>query len=73
MTFLTKKIKRETATVLCHRPVIIEIEPPGWITLREKGTRTRWSAPATLLMQIIIQRTVEAKRLAKKKTKRVKR
>lgn len=72
MTILKKRLVRETPAVWDRRgrTITIELEPPDLVTFREKGRRQRWTAPAALLMQWIIERTVtDRKRQRKKKRK----
>ena len=40
MTILNKSVKRETSAVYRKRPIIIQLEPPSIIRLKEKGRRT---------------------------------
>ena len=69
MTQLSKKVSRESTLEFDRRKIIIEIEPPGNLSFRMKGTRKRWSAPASLLMQWIIQADVEARMSKKRRVK----
>ena len=59
MTKLEKKVVRETGLTFDGRPVIVDLEPPGYVGIRLKGTRTRWTIPAPLLAQLVIERHVE--------------
>lgn len=76
MTQLTKVVRRETAALspeIHPRPIVIEIEPPGLITFREKGRRRRTTATISWLYQKAIEKEVEARLAEKRREKRVKR
>ena len=71
MTLLNRKVRRETSGVFSlrvrdPRPIIIEIEPPDLVTFRLKGMKTRFTAPASWLMQKTIEAEV-ARRIREKK------
>lgn len=72
MTELNRKLSREIPRFLDldkrsrGRLVIVELEPPDLIAFRWKGTRRRYTAPITKLMQWTIQATVERERREKK-------
>jgi hypothetical protein len=57
VTPLRKKVIRETSESWDHhgRRMIIEIEPPDLISVREKGTRRKFTCKAAWLMQKIIE------------------
>lgn len=78
MTQLNRKLRREIPAWLevdrfsRGRPIIVELEPPenslpAQIAFRWKGTRRRYRAPVSLLMQWTIQ--AEAERVAQEKRK----
>jgi hypothetical protein len=48
------------------RPIIVELEPPGVIIFRWKGTRRRYEAGAAKLMQWTIEEAVEQARREKR-------
>jgi hypothetical protein len=73
MTQLTKTVRRETSILspeVHPRPIVIEIDPPGLITFREKGRRRRTTATISWLYQKAMEKEA-AVRLAegKRRTK----
>lgn len=76
MTQLTKPVRRELGVFLDvdrgsrGRPIIVELEPPGVIVFRWKGTRRRYEAGAAMLMQWTIQRAIDQARIERAKRKR---
>ena len=60
----------ETRLTFEGRPVVVDLEPPGYVGIRLKGTRTRWTIPAALLMQLVIERHVEETLRQKQKRRR---
>ena len=72
MTQLTKTVRRETAALSPEnhpRPIIIEIEPPGLISFREKGRRRRTTATISWLYQKAMEKEA-AVRVADKRKQR---
>jgi hypothetical protein len=78
MTVLNRKLRRELPILLeldkasRGRPIIVEIEPPGFFVFRWKGTRRRYEAGAAKLMQWTIEETVEQARRERKAKRRQK-
>lgn len=79
MTELNKRLSREVNRFLeldkasRGRNIIIELDPPDLISFRWKGTRRRYTAPITKLMQWTIQATVESQRRERAKQRKLKR
>ena len=71
-TVLKSRLSRELEAYLTvdkisrGRRIIVELAAPDLVTFRWKGTRRRYCAPASKLMQWTIQATIEAERRAKK-------
>ena len=71
-TPLNRKLSRELGVTLDvdrasrGRPIIVELEPPGVIIFRWKGTRRRYEAGAAKLMQWTIEEAVEQARREKR-------
>jgi len=71
-TPLNRKLSRELGVTLDvdrasrGRPIIVELEPPGMIIFRWKGTRRRYEAGAAKLMQWTIEEAVEQARREKR-------
>ena len=71
-TPLSRKLSRELGVTLDvdrasrGRPIIVELEPPGVIIFRWKGTRRRYEAGAAKLMQWTIEEAVEQARREKR-------
>ncbi len=76
MTELSRKLRREIPRTLDldkrsrGRFIIVELEPPDLITFRWKGTRRRYTATISRLMQWTIQATVEQERREKRQRKK---
>ena len=70
MTKLTGKLTRELGLTFEGRAIVIDLEAPGDITFREKGTKRAWTMPASAVMQMVITRIVENGRTAPKKVRR---
>jgi len=67
MTTLKRKLQREAAARSLPRPLIIELEPPNLITLREKGRKKRFTTSTEALMLWLIEQEREQARKAKKR------
>jgi hypothetical protein len=71
-TPLNRKLSRELGVTLDvdrasrGRPIIVELEPPGMIIFRWKGTRRRYEAGAAKLIQWTIEEAVEQARREKR-------
>ena len=59
MTKLKNKVVRETGALFDGAPVVIELEAPGTVGFRRKGSAKIWPADVAWLMQIVVQREVE--------------
>ena len=72
MTPIKKRVARELAESWDHhgRNIIIEIEPPGLVSFREKGKRRKWTSTARWLMQMVIEQEVKRAKGKKRKAKR---
>lgn len=75
MTILSKSLRRETLTPFDHngRNIVIEIQPPGLVSFREKGRKKKWTAGAAMLMQWVMEHEYKKRMLEKKKTRKAKR
>ena len=77
-TILKTRLSRELEAYLTvdkisrGRRIIVELAAPDLISFRWKGTRRRYSAPVSKLMQWVIQATVEAERRARKAARKEK-
>ena len=70
MTKLKGKVTRETSLTVDGRTLVVELEEPGNVVFKLKGTREKWQASAVLLRQIVIQRHVEEQLAQKRRGKR---
>lgn len=68
MTPLTKPVKRTARGM--RRGIVIELEPPNLITLREKGRRYRVTTTAEVLYVLLVKQDVETRRRERQKRKR---
>ena len=67
MTILNKKVKRETQAYYQRRHLVIQIEPPNLISIKEKGRRKWITIPIESLWTYANMR--EAERLKSEKVK----
>lgn len=71
MTDLSKKVSRTcTKAAAVPRPLIISLEPPNIITLREKGRKMEVSITADSLYILLVERAVDKKPEPTKPVKR---
>lgn len=77
MTVLKKKLSRELEQVFNYhnagRPIVIEIEPNGLVSFREKGRRTRWTASANWLMAQVIWAEMSRRGAERRKRRKARR
>jgi len=62
MTKLSKPIKRETEALYIKRPLIIRIEPPNLIGIKEKGRRQFFYTTVERIYKIAVRDFVEGKK-----------
>ena len=72
MTKLNKKVTRETGAVLRHRPLIIQIEPPDIIRVKEKGRRTWYVVSVENIYTLGALKMAAQVRAEKKKARKLK-
>lgn len=78
MTPLNRPIRRELSITFeldrhsRGRPIVVELQPPGVIVFRWKGTRRRYEIGAAKLMQWTIEESIEQRRREKKAARRQK-
>lgn len=68
MTPLTKPVKRTARGM--RRGIVIELEPPNLISLREKGRRYRVTTTADVLYVMLVRQDVENRRRERQKRRR---
>ena len=69
MTKLLKPVRRETAAVFRRRPLIIQLEPPGIIRIKEKGKRTWYETSMEKVFSLAAKDYAARAALEKKKRK----
>lgn len=67
MTTLNRKVKREAARRLLPRAIIIELEPPNFIRLREKGRRKAFETTIEALYMCLAKEDADRTRERKRK------
>jgi hypothetical protein len=71
MTKLKKPVRRETAALYIKRPLIIQLEPPNLIGIKEKGRRKFFYTTVERIYKLAVQDHVNRQRQeAKKKRKK---
>lgn len=77
MTLLKRKLSRELEQIFNFhkggRPIVIEIEPVGLVSFREKGRRTRWTASANWLMAQVIWAEMSRRSAERRKRRKARR
>lgn len=68
MTPLTKPVRRTARGM--RRGIVIELEPPNLITLREKGRRYRVTTTAEVLYVLLVKQDVETRRAVRRKNRK---
>lgn len=66
MTKLNKSLQRETSACFQKRPIIIQLEPPSIIRVKEKGRRTWYETSVEAVFSFAVKRHVERVRAGKK-------
>ncbi len=69
MTKLRTIVKRETQAVFRKLPLIIQIEPPGIIRVKEKGKRTWFETSIEAVYCMAARQKADRDRAEKKATK----
>jgi len=62
MTKLSRPVRRETEALYVKRPLIIQIEPPNLIGIKEKGRRQFFYTTVERIYKIAVMDFVEAKK-----------
>lgn len=75
MTNLKRVVRRETAFVdpTIRRPLLIILEPPDLISLKEKGRRKAYSISASGLYTMLVKQEVEEKLRERRRRRRQRR
>lgn len=68
MTRIERPILRETAALERGRPLLIELHP-GFLVLRPKGTRQRWSISYHAVFWMAVKAEVEERRAERQAAK----
>lgn len=71
MTKIERPLLRETAAVDRGRPLLIELHP-GFLVLRPKGTRQRWSISYQAVFWMAVKTEVEERRAERQRQKAAK-
>ena len=74
MTILKKRLRRELDCPADHRGrnIVIEIEPPGLVSFREKGRHNKVTVTASWLYQKALEKEAERIRAERKKQRKAK-
>lgn len=70
MTKLTKAVRRETEAISRGRNIIIQIEPPYVVRVKEKGRRQWFSTTVHAIFDMAAKQEAERLRLARGQTKK---
>ncbi len=73
MTLLNKTIKRESKAVYRGRPLILQIEPPSIIKIKEKGRKTWYETTIEAVFTFAAKQYAEKVRQERIKARKIKR
>ncbi len=62
MTKLKKPVRRETEALYIKRPLIIQLEPPNLIGIKEKGRRQFFYTTVERIYKVAVKDFVESKK-----------
>lgn len=71
MTILKKPVKRETGASYRGRSIIIQIEPPSIVRLKEKGRRTWYETSVNSIFNLAVRQHVESLKQEKTRQRKV--
>ncbi|MGO9016658.1 MAG: hypothetical protein ACLQF0_16985 [Dissulfurispiraceae bacterium] len=73
MTTLNRKVKRETAAAYRGRNIVIQLEPPSIIRVKEKGRRTWYETTVEAVFSMAAKQTAERIRKERKEKRQTRR
>ena len=70
MIGLNRRVQRETPSRSLPRAIIVELEPPNFIRLREKGRRKSYETTTEALYTRLVKDEADGVRQSRKKSRR---